>query len=306
MTRISTLAQNQVVVTRMLQSQQKIAETQRQIGSGTVADRFKGIAQDTSALLGAKAVETRTAKFVALGQQVVGRLEQQDTSLATLYESAKKLREDLLGALATDSGRTISADIGNGFDIAKSVLNTRVAGNYIFSGGRTNVPPFNASTVADLAVVGNPITSYFDNFNAKAQVRIDQNLTVEYGLLADDIGQSLMASIKTLAEYDSATPFSTNLTAADEAIVQTEIANLQLVMDSITQTQALNGLTQRRVEDVIVRHEQLDVVNKNLIAGIEQVDIAEAISRLNREQLAVEAAYSLVRELNELSLLNFI
>lgn len=306
MNRVSTLSQNQIVVSRMLQSQVDIAETQRQIGSGTVADSFKGLAREATALVSAKALETRTAKFVDLGQQVVGRVQLQDSSLGAIYDTAKQLREDLLSALATDSGRTVSVNVESGFSAARSVLNTRVGGVYIFGGNRTDTEPFNATSLSDLANPGAAIPTFFDNGSSKARVRIDQELIIEYGQLADDIGQGLMTSIKTLAEYDAVTPFAANLTPADKAIVQTQIANLQLEMDKITQIQAENGLTQGRIEDILIRHEELDVVNKGLIADIQDVDLSEAISRLNREQLAVEAAYSLIRELNELSLLNFI
>ncbi|HBA43357.1 MAG TPA: hypothetical protein DCZ07_10315 [Alphaproteobacteria bacterium] len=306
MPRISTLAQNQAVVARMLQAQQQVADTQRQVGSGVIADRFKGIAKDANALISAKAIEARTSSYIALGTQVGLRMEVQDAAISNLYEAAKSLREDLLGALANDSGRTLSVNIENAFGASKSVLNTRFAGSYIFAGGRTDTPPFSAVDVPDLATIANPITDYFVNSQQKPQVRLDQSLVIEYGVLADDLGQGLLASVKRLAEYDAATPFGTNLTPADEAIVQAEIANLDQVMSDIIQIQANNGLTQQRVEETIIRHEEFDTVNKGFIAAIEEVDIAEAISRLNRQQLAVEASYSLVRKLNEVSLLDFI
>jgi len=306
MTRISTYAQSQSIVAQMMRAQSQVADTQRQVATGEISDRYKGIAGGTSALVSAKAVESRTLKFMELGNQVINRVDFQANGLTALYESASQLRQSMLTALANNSGRTMASDINSAFDSSKSVLNTRVGGSYIYAGSRSDTLPFNATDLADLANAVNPIASYFENDLNKAQVRVDQNLTMEYGVVASDIGQDLMGVIKTAAEYNTATPFTQYLTLADRTLLQAQIASLDVIMGKIGGFQANNGIVQNRLEAIMIRHEDTDIITKRLIADISEVDMASAISRLNQDQLAVEASYNLIRQLTKISLLNYI
>ena len=306
MTRVSTLAQQQAIVNHMARAQTQVADTQRQVATGYKTDRYEGIARDTPALISARAVESRTKQFIELGNQVGAQVALQETSLTTMYETAKALRDGILHSLANDSGRNTSVDIDSAFVSGKAVLNTRFAGKYLFAGSRSDMQPFNAANLAALAVVGPPAASFFQNSQQKAQVRIEQNLVIEHGILASDMGLDMMASVKRLAEYDAATPFGQVLTPADRVILQTEVTNLDNVLTGILKLQASNGFVGNRIESVTVRNQALGTVNKQLIADIAEVDIAEAISRLNQDKLAVEASYNLIRQLSQLTLLNFI
>jgi len=306
MTRISSLAQQQALVSQMLRAQTQVAESQRQVLTGEKADRYEGITRDASALISAQAIDSRTQKFIELANQVSGQVILQDTSLNTMYETAKGLRDSILQALGNNTGRSITVDLESAFVSGKAVLNTRYAGKFLFAGTRTDLQPFSAVDVADLATVASPISSFFKNSEQKSQVRVEQNLVIEHSLLASDIGSNMMASVKRLAEYNAATPFGNVLTPADRVALQAEVTNLDNALSAIIQLQASNGFVGTRLESVTIRNQQLEVVNKQLIADLSEVDMAEAISRLNQDKLAVEASYNLVRQISQLTLLNFL
>ncbi len=306
MTRISTLSAQQAVVSQMLRAQARLADDQRQVATGYKSDTFKGIARDASALISAQAIDSRTSQFIELGQQVGAVVSIQDTALSGIYDAAKGLRDSILGSLANNSGRTVSVDLDSAFVSGKAMLNTRYAGKFLFAGARSDVQPFNPADISTLATVATPIADFFQNSQQKAQVRIEQNVIVQHGVLASDMGLDMMASIKRMAEYDAATPFSEALTPADRAILQAEVANLDNVLSGIIKLQANNGFVANRIESVVIRQEALENVNKQLIADLSEVDMAEAITRFNRDQLAIEASYSLIRQLSQISLLNFL
>lgn len=306
MTRIATLAQNQAVIAQMMRGQTQVADSQRQVATGNKADRFEGIARDAAALVGANAIASRTGQFIELGNQVAGTVNVQETSLTTMYDTVKGLRDNVLKALANNSGITINVDLQNAFDLGKSVLNTRVAGRFLFAGSRADVTPFSAASLADLAIVATPATDFFENSQERPQVRLDQNLIIEYGILGDELGLKMMQSIKRIAEYNNATPIGQALTAADRTALQSEIAQLDAVLTDVIKLQASNGNTANRIENVTIRNEAYQNVNKQLIADISEVDMAQAISKLNQDKLAVEASYNVIRQISQLSLLNFL
>lgn len=306
MARISNLSAQQSVVSQMLRAQTQVANDQRQVATGYKTDRYEGIARDAAAFVSAQAIESRTKQFVELGKQVGAQVSLQDTSLTAIYDAAKNLRDGILNALANDSGRTIAVDLDSAFVSGKAVLNTRYAGKFLFGGSRTDVQPFSAADINALAVVATPIANFFNNSPQKPQVRIDQNVVVEYGILAGDIGLDFMASIKRMAEYNAATPIGSALTPADRALLRTELTNVENVLSGIVSLQANNGFISNRIENVTTRNESLETVNKQLIADIAEVDMAEAITRFNQDKLAVEASYNLIRQISQISLLNFL
>lgn len=306
MTRISTFAQQQALISQMMRGQTQVADTQRQVATGYKSDRYEGIARDAAALVGARAIESRTRQFIELGSQVTGTVDIQETSLSTMYDTVKGLRDSILKALANNSGITINVDLENAFDLSKSVLNTRVAGRYLFAGSRSDVEPFAAADLATLATAGPTAASYFQNSQEKPQVRLEQNLIIEYGVLGDDLGLEMMETVKRIAEYNTATPIGQNLTPADRAMLQSEIASLDNILTDVIKLQAGNGNVANRIESVTIRNEVFENVNKQLIADISEVDMAEAISRLSQDKLAVEASYNLIRQFSQLSLLNYL
>lgn len=306
MTRVSSLGQQQAVVTQMLRAQSQVSDSQRQVATGYKTDRYSGIPLEAAALVGARSIESRTRQFIELGNQVSAQVALQETSLSTMYDTAKNLRDSILHALANNSGRTISEDIESGFVSGKAVLNTRYSGKYLFAGAQTDIEPFSAVDLPALSVVATPIANYFQNSPQKAQVRLEQNLVVEYGILANEMGLQMMTSVKRLAEYDAATPFNQSLSAADRAALETEVSNLDNALANIIKLQASNGYAGNRIEAVTIRNQALESVNAQLIADLSEVDMAQAITRLNQDKLAVEASYNLVRQLSQLTLLNFI
>lgn len=86
----------------------------------------------------------------------------------------------------------------------------------------------------------------------------------------------------------------------------TELQNVIGAAENLNLEAAKNGLKQNEVADALVRHEDSGVVLKTLISDIEDVDMAEAITRLNQEQLAQQASARVLAQLNTLTLLDFL
>ena len=62
----------------------------------------------------------------------------------------------------------------------------------------------------------------------------------------------------------------------------------------------------KTIEDAQISHEnELAFINR-FIANIEDTDIAEAVTKLNQDQLALESSFRVFSQLNSLSLLNLI
>ncbi len=308
MTRVTDFARSQALLAQLQSIQQRSFVTEQQVSTGKKAQTFRDLSQDTGVLLSAKALEARTQQFMKTGQQVLGRLELQNVQLESLAGAADDLRQKVLSAVSIEKGIGFMAEVSQIFETAVGILNSKVDGKYIYGGTRTDVPPVNVTTLSDLVAAPSG-ASVFVNNSLKQSVRLDESQVVEFGVLASDIGTDLMEAIKRIADYDAnpATgPFQNTLTAAQRDFLQNEVANLAQIADDLINVVAENGSKHQQVQDALDRHDATNLYIQKFISDIEDVDIAEAITRLNQDQAAMEASLRLISTLNRLSLLDFL
>lgn len=66
------------------------------------------------------------------------------------------------------------------------------------------------------------------------------------------------------------------------------------------------GLTEARLEKTQERHESFSIALRTQLAEIEEVDLAEALSALQQTRTSLEASYSAIAQLGQVTLLNFL
>ncbi len=307
MTRIATLSQQQTLLSELLKTNARTFQTQLQVSTGKVGQTYKDLAKDTGVLLSAKRVETRIAQFQKTVTELGGRLENQNVQLEQIASSAGQLRQNVLDALSLNSGLGLMEAVDGVFRQALSGLNAQVDGSYIFAGSRGNTAPVNISSLADLSAAPSAST-IFTNDQQRRGVEIDTGQTLNYTFLADEIGEPLMTALKSIADFNAGVdgPFSDQLTPQQQAFLQGILPTLKTVSQDLNNIVARNGQYQQQVESVTEVHEQTSVFIKGFISDIEDVDMADAVSRLNQDQVASQAATYILSQLQTISLLNFL
>jgi len=84
------------------------------------------------------------------------------------------------------------------------------------------------------------------------------------------------------------------------------LQRLNNTIDTIDKFHATNGVNQMAIEDVQERHQQDINFMKVFITDIEEVDIGEAISKMQQDQVALEASYRVLSQVSRSTLLDFI
>jgi len=305
MTRVASFHQSQNLMAELMRSQARVFVDQQQISTGKVAQTFKDIPRDAGVLLSAKAIELKTEQFTRAGQELGSRLDLQNVHLEGVASSAQQLREVVLEAVANEKGLSLMQEVQGLFSNVTNILNTQVDGRHLYAGTRTDVAPVNASDISDL-VAATAASDLFENNSLKPSMMVDDSLNIEYGVLASDLATDLFDAMKRIADFDNATPFGTDLTTAQRDYLQSEVGNLAQIAEDMTAQVSANGLNSHLVERSLERHAATEVQIKTFIADIEDVDLAEAITRLNSDQTAVEAATRVLGTLNNFSLMDFL
>lgn len=305
--RVATWSFGQSLVNEYQRIQVRTVNTQGQIATGKVGDQFADTRDKAGVLTAAKMKAADVESFTATTKEVLNKLNLQDLHLQQLSDLSARLRSAIGDALSTDHAPALMEDVRNLYNEAVSLLNTRVDGKYIYGGSRTDQPPVNATDLAAL-IAAPTVADIFDNTALKQTQRIDENEVLETGLIASDIATDLMQMFKDIATFDAGVngPFGMDLTTAQKTFLTTQHVALPDVQKGINTIAAINGTRHEQATIALDRHESLAAYFAKFIGDIEDVDLAEAVARLNQDQVAAEAAGRMIAQVNQLSLLNFL
>ncbi len=319
MTRISTFQQSQILLNDMLGNQQAVNKAQRQVTTGHVAEFYKDIYQDTASLTGAKSLLSRLEQHEENNGRIQSTLFSYDQALGGMEKAGTDVKDAVMKAINSSTSLGFDAAIEGAFDTALNFLNSQNSEGYLFSGSKKETAPVNITQMSDLLTALEPPTDIFANNDLKKTVRLDENRSIEMGILADDVGLEIMTAIQRIALWQNGTipttapvpagpagPVSTPLSTSDQAFLTGEIANLENLVKNISEIRGENGLNLKTVESTVETLAVQVDQSKVFISNIENVDAAEAITNLNQKNFALEASYNVLSQVNRLSLLNFL
>lgn len=306
MTRVSTSHSYSVILADLTRASNNQEKAQSQVSSGRVADNLRGFAPNVEQLIAANSVKSRVEGYLEQGKLITSRLEAQDLALRETADSAQGARTTLAEALASDRGDAIMGELQGHFLTAAESLNTQQGGRFLFAGAQVNTRPVDATRLADLTAVPD-VADLFRNDALKPVSRLDDNVTIESGFLADEQGTELFEAFKEVQAYVEANGgFSSPLTTAQKTFIESMLPKFDAAHKGLTDTAALNGANQVRVENSMAQHDDRVTLLKGEIKDIAEVDMAEAISRLEQAQTALQASAQVFATLRGSSLLEML
>lgn len=304
MTRVSTGSNYSVMTTNLMRAQIRQNQVGEQVSSQKVANDLKGYAKNAEVLTGMRSAQAKIDGLLDQTKLVSNRLEMQDTGIERVAGSVKSAREAIENALASDTAQTLMQQLQSAFGNAIQGLNTKSEGKYVFSGAQTDTPPTSATSMADLTAAA-ATSDLFHNDQHIQSSRIDEQTSVKTGVLADDLGTDIFDAFKQVQAYvDANGPFSGNLTEPQKTFLKgVKDAFVTAYSDTLI-AQGKNGLNQTRFEDAQVDLQNQSDTLTGMVGGIVDVDMAEAVTRLQAAQLAVQASAQVFSTLQASSLLN--
>ncbi|RME65426.1 MAG: hypothetical protein D6782_06275 [Alphaproteobacteria bacterium] len=307
MTRVASFSQSQSLLQGILRNQSNLFEAQKQVNTGKKSDDFAGIANQVSTLVGAKALKARTESYISTGETITRALQVYDVQLGAITDTAREARQTMIEALAQDEAVGFTTIMGEAYNRIASALNTKIGGNYIFAGSKSDTPPLATTSFSDLTLLATA-SDAFQNDGIKARARVADNVETEYGVLASDVADLLLASFKRIADFDAGPdgPIDGKLTANQRAFLESELLALDGAIADTQNALVTNGLKAKKLDEIKDQHVDQRVFLETFVSDIEDVNIAEAITRLNNDQAALAVSFRVVGQISRLSLADFI
>jgi flagellar hook-associated protein 3 FlgL len=333
--RISTITQTSRIETNFVTLQRELAKVQQQVSSGKVSSVFSGLKGEDARISVQlrEAVQTKES-FIETVEKTRLRTSVIDASLLQLQEVANEMRSELIKQ--TDTLFAAELPIMNQFannaiDRFASLLNSQVAGRYVFSGPASSTQPIinsntlktnfqgavnttvNAATNTAAQILTNADTHFNNNANwnnldaiattTETTVHADVGLNISYGEMAH---QEAFADVFEILNIFANVTINPGDQVEYRTLVDTARTRIESAFDTISQMIADLGVDQQRLDSIAQTHRSDLVVLGDQLGNVEDVDSFEAINLFQNLRSQIETSFQVTAATRNLSLANFI
>ena len=305
---VSTNAQSQLMLAQIMQAENALNQSESQVATGLVATDYTGMGGKTDMLEAAQSAVDRQSGYQAATTLALNQVSMQDSQMTQLSNIANQLRQDITSAVANNDASSLMTNAEGLYEQMVQILNTQDAnGNYIYGGQHTNKPPVTPGTLAQLGALTNSGAA-FANGTTKASVRVADGQTVHVGMLASDIAGGLMQTFKDVVDFNNGANgnFGSGLTQAQSTFLTGEIQTSMSAAQDVNNSAASNGNVYSQLQDAQNQQQSLSTLYQGFVSNLKDVDMGTAVTQLNQNQTALQAALQVTAQIGKLSLLNYL
>lgn len=292
---------------QMANVQAKLTKVQEQLSTGLQIVKPSDEPDKAALVTRLEGELSRQASYQDTLKAVNVRLTAEETALKNtsdvLYrfkELAVQAANDTVGA---QDRQSIALEMGNLREQILSLANSQDSnGNYLFSGSRAGSPAFSKDATGRILYQGD---------QARMQVNVGDNRRMNLNMpgsdaftrIVRDDGQGHKTGVDFFQSLDDLVNAVKN---SDRTSIQRGVGEVDALQNGISE-----GLGQIGADLTVVdlQNNVLDEVVlrlKTTRSDVEDLDYTEAITRMNKDQLALQAAQSGFSKISQLSLFNYI
>ncbi len=329
-----------------MEMQARLNKSQREMSSGRVANLSETLGVDVSRDLAFGIRKDDLHAISQTNDVVASRLDATQASLDSIVQTAKDFRSALILAQKDGSAAALQSEATTSLSTFIATLNTTAAGEYVFGGVNTDIAPivdyfatppaankqaldaqflatfgmpqsnpvvssitasqmqsFLNGSFANLFAPGNWTAGWSNASSQTIQSRISLSQTQVTSVTANDPALQKLAAAYTMVSDLGLGGLST---PAYETVVQNAIQYVDDAITGLIQVQASVGVMQKNVATANDQISSQDGLLQTYIGQLEDVDPAEAASKVNDLMTQIESAYSLTSKISQLSLVKYL
>jgi flagellar hook-associated protein 3 FlgL len=269
-------------ISEELSKANEIATTGKRINS--LSDDPVGLTQSLTIQSDLAGIE-QIRRNIDYGNSWLSASESALTNVEAIISDTKELCVQMAsGTIGPDQRSAAAETVQNNLEEIVSLANTNVAGNYIFSGMKTDTVPFDQS--------GN-----YSGDNNAFVIKISKNSTIEIGSDGDAVFGTVF---NTLIDLKNA------LQNNDTGGIQDAMDNLDNHFDDVKTKISDIGSKMNRMEIKDKIYQDLNFTNTERLSKIEDADIAEAIMNVKAAELTYQSALASSSKVMTLTLMDYL
>lgn len=289
---------------RMSTIQNKLATTQAQLSVSKQVLSPSDAPDQAAAIQRLKGEVQRQESHGELLKTALNRYRAEETALASANDILVRLKELGIQAandtLGPDDRKAIASEMQALRDQLLSLGNARDdSGNYLFSGTRVKTAAF---------VLGADGKVSYQGDQTQTAIPAGVERSVQYTRAGTDVFSRVVRQPDEPAVgfFDALDEMINAVRNSDTPHIQQGIADLGQMQNSLTLSIAQTGSDQKVVQSQLDMLDETTLRLKSTLSDIEDLDYAEAVTRMNKEVMAMEAAMGSFSKISSLSLFDYI
>ncbi|MGB4346506.1 MAG: flagellar hook-associated protein FlgL [Burkholderiaceae bacterium] len=305
---ISTSLRFDHAIAQMGVTQDRLTRTQEQLSSTKEILKPSDAPDKSAAITRLKSVIDQQNSYVSTIKSTQDKFSQQETALKSTSDVVTRLKELAIQAANDTNGpegrKLIAVEVKGLRDQLLSLANTQdVNGNYIFSGTRANTAAFAADSSGKLVYQGDQTITQVA-VGEQRELANNRSGSQAFGRVIRTAADGTQTGVGFFQVIDDLAAALSN--GNDAASLQRAVGELDAAQSGVTESIAAVG------SGISVLDSQSSVADENLLRlkstliGMEDVDYTEAITRMNKDMLALQAAQSSFAKISQLNLFDYI
>lgn len=291
--RITQQMLHQNSVRNMNQNLSRLEKTYNQVSTGKLLQRPSDDPQGVSKSMNLKSAISANEQYERNANAATLWLDETDQTInqtVNVLQRARELAVQGSNETLTEQDRaSIATEVEQLAEQMRQFANTKVNGNYLFNGQKTNQPPYPNQD----SYLTNPFDNGSVTYAVADGVAVKVNVTADelFGNAEDDGNL-----FKTMNDFVSA------LRSGDSVPLDQLDKGLNRMLTTWTEVGATSG----RVESVQNRLKDSNLELRSMLSKIEDVDLAEAVTKLKSEESIYQASLSATSKIIQPSLADFL
>lgn len=287
--------------------QGSLAKTQEQLSTGKQINKPSDMPDKASLITRLESELARQASYQGNLKAVNTRLQAQETALKNTSDVMYRFKELAVQAsndtLSTADRHSIALEMTQLKEQILSLANSQDSnGNYLFAGSRVGQAPFGQDAHGVVVYQGD---------QSRMVVPVGDNRRMNLNIpgsdafvhLVRDDGKGKKVGI---GFFQALTDLVNSVEKVDRPNIQRGIGELDIMQQGISDANAQVGTDMNVVDSQNSVLDEITLRLKSTRSDVEDLDYTEAITKMNKDQLALESAQSSFAKISKLTLFSYI
>jgi flagellar hook-associated protein 3 FlgL len=293
--------------TQMSNAMNALSKSQAQIATGKQILNPSDAPDQAAMMARIKATLARQDNYSKALDTVQARLDLESTTLSSASDVLVRIKELAIqatnGTQGTVSRTAIATEMKGLRDQLLSLANSRdTTGNYIFAGSKVGTPAFQADSAGAVSYQGDQ-TRMNIAVGDQRQLPLNRPGTNAFVRVVRTDSDGVSSGTGFFQSVDD---LITAVKANDKTTMQRGLTEMDALHTGVVLAQADSGTSMKVVEQQGIILDDTKITLKTALSKVEDLDMATAITQMQKQMVSLEAAQASFAKISQLSLFKYI
>ncbi len=294
-------------VNQMVSGQSQLAKTQTRLSSGKEVVNPSDAPDQATAIQRIKSVLKRQESFASNIEGARNRLTAEETALKGASDVLTRIKELSIqaanGTLGPRDKELVAIEVEGLTEDLLSLANTQdVDDNYVFSGSRVQIQPFQTTSSGGAVYFGD---------ETRNEVQVSEQRYIRFNRTGTDvfnrvIRESDSGETSGKGFFEALLELSEGIRDSDTKAINQGIDDLDQASFNIAVATAQVGSEMASVNTQRDVNEETVLQLQTILSNIEDLDYSKAVTQMQKDMLALQATQSSFSQISNLTLFNYI